>query len=335
MAKNLLLFLASLLTAFLIGEVGSRLIFPIQYGHKSYAMDGKTKVSIAANDLEMVPDLTYRQIAEEFDKVTTHTSLGFRGPSNPSSPSILFIGDSMTYGVGLADNETIPYLYCEARDEECVNLGHPGTSTIRQLDILEHYLQTQSWRPHQVIIMPMVMTATMMGGNDLADNLRDQRKASQSSNALTRQPAQTAAEPRAGIFKTVLDQRQWILERFNLVRVVYYILGPTIRSTLSPARDEEELRRALDLMCRQMARLDAIAKNYEFEYTVALLHPMQDLMNGTYTQTLESIRAISPIPETVISTAESLLTEQDPKRFYYALDGHLNVEGARRVAGHL
>ena len=60
---------------------------------------------------------------------------------------------------------------------------------------------------------------------------------------------------------------------------------------------------------------------------------MQDLMNGTYTQTLESIRAISPIPEAVISTAEPLLTEQDPKRFYYALDGHLNVEGARRVAG--
>src|SRR5688572_1489174 len=163
--KNSALVFAACLTGLILLEGVSRFVYPIQYGHKYFSADGREAVEPANKDeITLKPSLTYRQKTQEFDKITTHTARGFRGPKggfmDPAKPDVIFIGDSMTYGIGLSDEETIPYLYCQGLKLHCVNLGRPSTSTQDQLDILEHYLTTYAWRPVKVNLIMNAMTSS-------------------------------------------------------------------------------------------------------------------------------------------------------------------------------
>lgn len=92
---------------------------------------------------------------------------------DPGQPHTIFIGDSMTYGIGLADLETIPAQYCRLKKRDCINLGQPGSSTYDQVKTLKYFLSTYRWRPKQVYLMMNVMTSALFSGNDLTDNLND------------------------------------------------------------------------------------------------------------------------------------------------------------------
>ena len=127
--KNLALVLFSVLLSLVLMEGVSRLFMPVQYGHSFVAEDGSA-VSPVRDFHTLAPSLSFRQVTHEYDKATTHTSGGFRGPMNPAQPGVIFIGDSFTYGTGLADEETIPFLYCMETGEACVNLGRAGTATL-------------------------------------------------------------------------------------------------------------------------------------------------------------------------------------------------------------
>ena len=56
---------------------------------------------------------------------------------------------------------------------------------------------------------------------------------------------------------------------------------------------------------------------------------MQDLLRRTHGDTAAALREIAPTGE-VVDLGEELL--DDPARYYYAYDGHLNAEGAHLVA---
>ena len=63
---------------------------------------------------------------------------------------VLFLGDSATFGLGVKQNETIPYFVEKLYNKTCVNLSIPGTNleVITQLSLLL-VKQTQ---PHAVVI---------------------------------------------------------------------------------------------------------------------------------------------------------------------------------------
>lgn len=326
MSKNILVLFASVVLSLLLLEGLSRIALPIQYGNKSFQTDGHHPVSIFTPHYELKPDIEYRQITQEFDVPTRHSTIGTRGAEIPDEPEILFIGDSMTYGVGLSGEQTIPYLVCKKLRKRCVNLGLPGSSTITQLDRLEDFLKTQGWSPQRVILMPNVMTSSFMGGNDLADNVRD--LAVQSKPEST---ASDAAPSQPSLTKQILEKRYWILEHVNLVRLTYYIFGPMLREALAPGLKDDERTKALNIMRSQFGRFYKISQTYRFDTAVFLVHPMQDVMRGSWRQTEQDLQEISAYSK-VTSTAPALTGYNDISDVYYPLDGHVTPVGARAIA---
>lgn len=331
-ASDSLLVLCALIVAAGLLEGLTRLAFPVQYGHKFYSMDGQP-ISPITNAFEMTGPLTYRQATQEFDKITTHTARGFRGPLDPARPEILFIGDSMTYGIGLADAETIPYLVClHWETRSCANLGHPGSSTITQIDILEHFLQTQHWRPREVHLMILAMTGALFAGNDLMDNIRDSTsKPMKIENMVEPSAEKPKSQP---FWVRIFNKRQSLLEHSNLARVTYYILAPLLRAWFSPEIEKSELRKALAITKAQFERLDALSRRYGFTYIIHVVHPMQDLMRGTQEETVSILEGIAPEGR-VRGTAGALMDAGKPATYYYPLDGHLTAEGAARLAAYI
>lgn len=328
----------SVVLALAAAEGLSRKVMPIAYGQKFYAADGKTPVPMFQDDVTLTPSLSFRQITQEFDVPTTHTARGFRGPAggfmDSSNPDVVFIGDSMTYGIGLSDTQTIPYLYCQTLKLHCLNLGRPGASTFSAVRVLEHFLSAYDLHPRKVNVIMNVMTTALFGGNDLMDNLNDQPApaAPKASASMATTKAQAPSDVRQ-IWTSLIEKRGAVLVHSNLARVVYYKAAPVLRQKLNPALAGEQKKAALAATQAALKELDALAKAKGFEYTIYLVHPMQDLVRGTYAQTLKDIVSIAPKGR-VVPTAEALL-DQNPVDDYYPLDGHLKPEGAKKVANLL
>lgn len=319
--KNALLLLISVAASLLIAEAGSRIFMPVKYGHTVLDQDGQP-VNPKASGGGLTPGLSYRIVSQEFDKTVTHTNRGFRGPLDPANPDVVFIGDSFTYGVGLADEETIPFIYCAETERSCANLGVPGTATAGQLDRLEQYLIRENWRPQEVRLLFMGMTSSLMAGNDLIGNLH-------TADGSEDDRADTTQEK--GAWAKILDGRKTVLAASNLVRVAYYVGGPLLRATLSPQTERAELQQALAATKIQFSRLDELSRRYGFSYRIYIVHPMQDIIRGGHEKTLAEIQAIAS-PGRVASTAPAFPEGTAPQQFYYPMDGHYNPAGARLVA---
>lgn len=328
--KNLGLVLISLVVSLGLVEVGSRLILPLQYGVAFVSLDGEPITPPIKSDLELKPGITFRQVAQEYDKIISHTPGGFRGPTSPSEPEIIFIGDSFTYGTGLGDEETIPYLYCTALKLACVNLGRPGTATVRQLDILEHYLGKTGWRPKEVKLMMLVMTSTLMAGNDFNGNVEEWQEQNENPQSFEK----TEENERNGLLQGIVSQRKVILRHSNLARVIYYVYGSAVRANFSPKSAEKELEKAMKITQQQLERLDRLSKDLRFSYSVYIIHPIQSLINNTYQQTYRSIFNMVP-NKVVIDTAPALLNSGSIDSYFYNMDGHLNPVGAKTVADYM
>ena len=66
-----------------------------------------------------------------------HTNAdGYRGPREPH-PDALFLGDSMVYGHGVEDGETLPAQFAAVTGRPVANLGQQGTSLLQSLMIFE------------------------------------------------------------------------------------------------------------------------------------------------------------------------------------------------------
>lgn len=182
------------------------------------------------------------------------------------------------------------------------------------------------------------MTAYLGAGNDLADNLQWEAKKARQLEKGTVGKASTAVASK----KTSLDfldwavsQRRLVLENSNLARLAMFIAGPTIRTLLNPGAHQADLDRALEITAKHFARLDGTSLKYGFDYQIYIIHPVQDLINQTHSQTEKSFRKISPFPEKLISTAGHLLAKGGVDQFYFSYDGHLNAKGARAVSEFL
>lgn len=329
--KNVLLLAVSVAGALLVAEAVSRYLMPISVGYTVLSLQGQPLGgplaeggAAGSGEGELRPDVSYRVVTQEFDTVVTHTKEGYRGLSRPQDPEVLFIGDSFTYGTGLNDKETIPYIYCRETHLICVNLGVPGTATVRQVARLERYLTEYGWRPREVKLLFMGMTAALMSGNDLSGNLEEIEE-------IETQDAGAAPARKVGLFAAIYDRRSLILEYSNLVRNAYYVYAPLLRAKLSPGMGNTELQQALAVTARQFRTLEELAARYGFEYSIYIIPPMQDVMNGGYEDALAAIKEIAQT-DRVYSIAPALLEDGQPEQYYYAMDGHPNVAGAAKLA---
>ncbi len=87
----------------------------------------------------------------------TMNALGARGPliahaRQPGTPRILLLGDSVTWGFGVADDESLPAaLSTRLRDVEVVNLGVAGFGTAQELVLLRE--EGLAYQPDHVVLV--------------------------------------------------------------------------------------------------------------------------------------------------------------------------------------
>ena len=115
------------------------------------------------------------------------------------------------------------------------------------------------------------------------------------------------------------------------MRHVKFRWGPLLKSFLVDPPDASRMADALAYTREGLYGLDQASRGFGFAYEIYLIVPVQDLLRGTANQTLETLNSVSPKP--VISTASALA--DSPSSYYFAYDGHLNPQGARRVAEYL
>jgi hypothetical protein len=303
------------LTAFALLEGLTRVFLPISPGTRILALDDEPVDIHCGSAVRLCSAVAFHEVASEFDARITLSNAGNRVPDS-SRPALVFVGDSFTFGTGLHDEQTFAFRYCAATGRACVNLGRSGTGTGEQIDVLEHYLVTEGWEPDEVWLFMVAMTDALMAGNDLADNLKCATGPGEPQNG-------------DGVLHILASSRREVLNRSNGARAIYFHLAPLLRTLLSPAPREKTLDAALDATRMQLLRLHALGRRYGFRYRIFVLHPVQDLLRQTHTRTLEAVAGIAPPGIPVTETAAVLL--DDPTRYYYSYNGHLNPAGARAI----
>jgi hypothetical protein len=91
---------------------------------------------------------------------TGHDELGFRNARLPERADIIALGDSMTYGVGVAREQSWPHQLGVLLQQPVYNMGLGGFGPLHQLYLAEHEGKK---------LRPRVLLAGLYLGNDLMD----------------------------------------------------------------------------------------------------------------------------------------------------------------------
>lgn len=311
-------------------EVASRVVAPVSIGAKNVSVFGDPISPLRDDQIRFKARLKYRQISTEFDVQISIDRFGNRKTGPADEPEVLFLGDSFTFGHGLRDEETFASIYCARKKIACGNLGRSGTGTRLQLDVLRHYLDVERWRPREVKLFVLAMTKALLPGNDLSDNYF-YRPADDLVTAFSEQSESRTHFEETTAFK-LLNIRSVALNWSNLARNIYFTIGPWLRAMFSPAPQAQILQEALAITRKQFLRLADMAAVYGFDYRIYVLHPVQDLIRGTSTDTLQKLSGLAA-PGRVVGT-DCLFTVA-PSKFYYRYDGHFNADGSLKVAEFL
>lgn len=321
---RLLLISVSLLVALGLAEGMVRIFFPIWDGRDNVTLDGKP-----INGW-FEPGTVYRQVSNEYDARTTITDKGHRVPGVDGDPDVIFVGDSFTFGFGLSDDQAFASIYCKELRRACVNLGYPGSGTLRQVERLDGFIQKYGWKPKEVKLFFFGMTGSWSSGNDFVDNydryMREQSR--QGYGELRAQSDTSKREPSIGLTERIIGMQEIILEHSTLMRRLKYHWGPLIKSVLVADPGEYRMTIALKATKEHLAKLDELSRRVGFEYTVYLVPSVHDILRGTQDETLAALNAVSPQP--VVSIAQVLL--DSPEKYFFAFDGHLNPKGSQRIA---
>jgi hypothetical protein len=177
------------------------------------------------------------------------------------------------------------------------------------------------------------MSGSFSAGNDFVDNYdRYMREQAAGADDDQRGRAQMPrGESTVGFVERLIGLQTSVLGHSTLMRLAKYHWGPMLKSILVADPGKERMAAALVATEESLAKLDDMSRRVGFDYNIYLLVPVQDIIRGTYGETLATLNRVSPKP--VVATAELFL--DSPRDFYYAFDGHINAKGSRRIAEFL
>jgi hypothetical protein len=320
-------------------EFSSRVIFPVFPGAKYLTPESEPFFVISPNPFRFKKETSFIQHAADFT-VEIHTDeYGNRVSPTSETPQIIFLGDSFTFGQGLADNETFAWRFCEETQSACANIGRSGTGTGEQVAHLKHYLEAENWRPEKIYLSMLLMSSSLMEGNDIADNLNYHARTKlladpgNSDGFLLPTADKEMGESRKGYINILPILKNNLLARSNLARVGYFYFASFLRAALSTSPEQNRLEKGLEVTAEYLQQLRTLANQYRFEVEVVVLHPIQDLIRKTAGDTFLTIRSI--IPNSFELTGTHNLFTENPQAYYYSYDGHFNAAGAERIAAHL
>lgn len=313
--SNLFLLGFSMLIAFAIGEVASRYIAPISPGPSILDLSGNKQLISYVQ-----PNNVFRITTPDYDAKTRITRDGYRAPEAKGNPDVIFMGDSFTYAQGVTDKQAFPAMYCQAKNLNCANLSVPGSSTLYEVDRLESYLAEKNWRPKKVHFF--FFTGNDFGDNIVADEKRSRGEAYEPGE-LNLNP-QIAADK--GTVETFIDLG---LKHSNLLRIAYFQILPMIRN--SAEENEQALAKSLAITKKEFSRLDALSKNYGFEYQLYTIFTEPEITQDLYQALGQKIQAQTEKPIIMLGD----VFKENTSDYFFPSDGHFSVKGNAKLAEFL
>jgi len=274
--------------AFACCEVSARLFFPAppdptREPQLVYRYDPVVKYVLAANQRGWIDDA-----------MATVNSLGFRGaellfPKPASRFRVVFVGDSVTFGMGVNDAETFPaqlelllHTRFPGKDLDVINLGVPGYDTRQEVLLLERYVASLS---------PDVV---MLGfyTNDVPEALDDDNSsAAGATKVLTDHP-----EPGQILHLNQLTPHSWLERQLRRSRAMF-VAGRAINRVrgagewgmsrfsleldMLQGKASPSLDAAWSKVAKQLDSLHSLAVDHGFRAGVVAL-PSRELVMGQY-----------------------------------------------------
>ena len=161
------------------------------------------------------------------------TPSGFRSPVPDKPASVICVGDSCTFGIGVEDRETFPARLSEVTGLGVLNAGVPGYSAFQGRRLLQERIG--SWRPRAVVIQ--------FGWNDAA--VWDGRSDAEHAALLARGPALLFRSRLVQLLASLLPERSRSSGGPSV---------PALRPRLTPDEFGEELRSMVRLSRSEGAR---------------------------------------------------------------------------------
>ena len=252
-------------------------------------------------------------------------SLGFRGREPqaraPGEHRILFLGDSMVYGHGLEEDETLPRRVEElAQDASAMvatfNGAISGMNTVQELAAAQRLLPVLT--PDQVIL------GYFVGNDPLANLFTD----------VDEHGDVSFREPDVAQLRSRLDDHLRPLlasVAFRSIALRYYV--PRLRYVWS------DQQKVLDRSVELLLRTGRACEQGGARFAVLIIYPRDGVAGGVESM-LSGSRSTGRILAArlrdagmrVLDSSDYWNGEHADEKFYFPEDGHLNAEGAQALA---
>lgn len=234
---------------------------------------------------------------------------------------MLFLGDSMVFGHGLQENETMAVVAEQLLQDAGVD-AHVYNGAISGMNTVQEYATARQLVP---LLEPDTVVLGYFVGNDPLANML----ATIDEEGLVVFP-QTRVDAMATRLENHL-QPMLASVAFRAIALRAYV--PRLRYSWSG--EDHVLQTTLDWIVAIQQECHAAGA----ELTVLLIYPKDGLAGGL-TSLLSGSRSLGgrladrlvAADVSVIDTADGVLGSQPDERFYFEADGHLNAAGARRLA---
>jgi lysophospholipase L1-like esterase len=324
-AKMLAVWAAIFFGGVICFEIGLRYLSPLPvHGGVFRDHDGNI-VRIAQDEFILRPNLEVVHSSSEF-RAEVHTDeLGFRKTFNESrTPDYLFLGDSFTFGHGVADEEVFSSIFCHRNNFTCLNLGRSGTDTFDQVRILRHAIDTLHIKPKNVAVVMLASCSLDVSGNDIGDNLSHYRH--EAGNIRADIKARVAVADMGLDVGALIKRIQLSVGDFEITKRVMLLLASKLKRGLYTCSDDPSIEAALKATDVALAELETLAKETAFRVGIFVIHPYQEL-DGAFRTTQENLRKLPARRLDWYFTGQYFRREH-----YYPYDGHFNSAGHANMA---
>jgi len=278
--------------------------------------------------------------------------LGFRGDeldfARPGS--VMFLGDSFTFGLGVNDDEVFTELLGQSTDRNILNAGVPGYSNDQQLLLLDKLAE---YRPDVVVWVVYL-------GNDLLDNGEPfplqaahgkpyfELQAT-SGLALRNVPVPLAPKPAEFLSRSVRSEilgdyqpyafwQSWI-EDFETGRLINQWVGIDAEGLQQHLKDDSDDKVELFMAIIQRGQLVLSQSGVRLE---VVLLPGQGLARegsvpGVYQETMSRVleERLKQLDIPALNMVNELSAVDQPEALFHPNEGHFNPAGHQWLAGVL
>lgn len=318
---------AILVAGLAVVELVLRLFLPLPPHGGEYRDANGNAVRIARDAETLQPGLNVRHIASEFNAGIRTGEFGYRKMAKESlAPDFLFLGDSFTFGHGVSDDQVFSDVFCSKRGASCLNLGHSGTDTFDQVQILRHDIGAHKLRPKTVVLTMLAACWLGAAGNDLGDNLKTWRSRQGSLDLRNDWPPPVRASLSP---PDALRTLQHWFGNFEITKRLLIVASSGLKRgayACSPANELEAAAKATSAALTELAKL---GEQHAFAIRVVVIHPYQDL-DGSFRQSEAAVGRALPKAAGCIATGAKFRSEN-----YYPYDGHFNASGHANLAAIL